>query len=109
VDDQRGCPTFAADLAVAVRRLVAGRFAGIYHVTNQGAVSWYGFVRDVLAAAGHDPDRVRPVTTAELDPPRPARRPANSVLGDAALRHAGLPTLRHYREPLRELVEAMRG
>lgn len=109
VDDQRGCPTFTADLAVAVRRLVAGRLPGTFHVTNQGAVSWYEFVGDVLAAAGHDPARVRPITTAELDPPRPAPRPANSVLDNAALRLAGLPLLRHYRAPLGELVQALAG
>jgi dTDP-4-dehydrorhamnose reductase len=109
VDDQRGCPTFTADLAVAVRRLTVGRFAGTYHVTNAGPVSWFEFVGDVLEAAGHDRSRVRPITTAELDPPRPAPRPANSVLDNAALRAAGLPAMRHYREPLRELVEAMLG
>jgi dTDP-4-dehydrorhamnose reductase len=109
VDDQRGCPTFTADLAVAVRRLVAGRYAGTYHVTNAGPVSWYEFVGDVLEAAGHDRGRVRPIATADLDPPRPAPRPTNSVLDNAAMRHSGLPGLRHYREPLRELVEAMLG
>ena len=64
---------------------------GTFHVTNQGATTWYGFVRDILEPAGADPDKVRPITTAELDPPRPAPRPANSVLDNAALRHAGLP------------------
>jgi dTDP-4-dehydrorhamnose reductase len=104
VDDQRGCPTFTADLAPLVRRLAAERRPGVYHATNQGAVSWYEFVRDVVAAAGRDPDMVRPISTAELDPPRPAPRPANSVLDNAALRAAGIPLLRHYREPLGELV-----
>ena len=73
---------------------------GTCHITNQGAVTWYGFVRDVLAAVGEDPDRVRPITTAELDPPRPAHRPANSVLDNAALRAAGFPPLQHYRDAL---------
>jgi dTDP-4-dehydrorhamnose reductase len=104
VDDQRGCPTFTADLAPVVRRLAAERVGGIFHVTNQGAVSWYEFVRDIVAAAGRDPAIVRPISTAELDPPRPAPRPANSVLANAALAAAGIPLLRHYREPLRELV-----
>jgi dTDP-4-dehydrorhamnose reductase len=107
VDDQRGHPSFTADLAVGVRRLAAARIPGLFHMTNQGAVSWYEFVRAVLASAGHDPARVRPITTAELDPPRPAPRPANSVLDNAALRLAGEPLLPHYRESLDKLVATL--
>jgi dTDP-4-dehydrorhamnose reductase len=104
VDDQRGHPTFTADLAVAIRRLVIDRRPGVFHVTNQGAVSWYEFAREVMAAAGLDPDRVRPITTAELQPPRPAPRPANSVLDNAALRLSGIEPLADFREPLARLV-----
>jgi dTDP-4-dehydrorhamnose reductase len=109
VDDQRGHPTFAADLAPALRTLAADRRSGTFHLTNSGAVSWYEFVREVLSAAGHDPDRVRPIATADLDPPRPAPRPANSVLENAAWRAAGYEPLRDFREPLAELVERLRG
>lgn len=109
VDDQHGCPTFTGDLAPMVRRLAVDRRAGVYHVTNQGAVSWYEFVRDVVSAAGYDPDMVAPISTADLQPPRPAPRPANSVLDNAALRESGIPLLRHYREPLGELVEQLAG
>ncbi len=104
VDDQRGKPTFTADLAPALHRLAVDRRAGIHHVTNQGAVSWYEFVREILTASGHDPDRVRPIATSDLDPPRPAPRPANSVLDDIAWRAAGYEPLRDFREPLAELV-----
>jgi dTDP-4-dehydrorhamnose reductase len=104
VDDQRGCPTFTADLAPAVRRFALDRRAGLYHVTNQGAVSWYEFARAILSAGGKDPAVVRPIATAELDPPRPAPRPANSVLDNAALRASGLALLRDFREPLTEFV-----
>lgn len=107
VDDQHGCPTFTTDLADAVRRLAVDRRTGVYHVTNAGAVSWYDFVRDIVAAAGHDPAMVHPITTADLDPPRPAPRPANSVLDNAAMRLGGLPALRHYRDPLHELVDRL--
>ncbi len=109
VDDQRGCPTFTSDLAPLVRRLADERRSGVFHVTNQGAVSWYEFVRDIVAAVGRDPAMVHPITTADLDPPRPAPRPANSVLDNAALRAAGIPLLRHYREPLAELVRRLEG
>jgi dTDP-4-dehydrorhamnose reductase len=107
VDDQRGCPSFTADLAPAIRRLAAERRAGVHHVTNQGATTWYGFVRDIVELAGHDPAKVRPITTAELQPPRPATRPANSVLDNAALRLGGLPLLPHYRESLERLLREL--
>jgi dTDP-4-dehydrorhamnose reductase len=108
VDDQRGHPTFTADLAPMVRRLALDRRAGVYHVTNQGAVSWYEFARAVLAAAGLDPARVQPIATADLQPPRAAPRPANSVLDNAVLRAAGLPLLADFHEPLEQLVRALR-
>ena len=104
VDDQRGCPTFTADLAPMVRRLAVDRRAGVHHVTNQGAVSWFEFVREIVSETGRDPSMVHPIATADLDPPRPARRPANSVLDNAVLRLGDVPLLRHHRDPLRELV-----
>jgi dTDP-4-dehydrorhamnose reductase len=107
VDDQRGHPTFTADLAPALRRLALDRRPGLHHVTNQGAVSWFEFAGAVLAAAGEDPGRVKPISTADLDPPRPAPRPANSVLDNAALRAAGLPLLDDFRVPLARLVRTL--
>ncbi|MGH9136830.1 MAG: dTDP-4-dehydrorhamnose reductase [Acidimicrobiales bacterium] len=107
VDDQRGSPSFTRDLAVAIRRLAVGRLPGTFHVTNQGETTWYDFVRDILDAGGWSPDQVRPITTADLDPPRPAPRPANSVLDNAALRLSGLPLLPHYRESLDRLLKEM--
>jgi dTDP-4-dehydrorhamnose reductase len=107
VDDQRGSPTFTDDLAAAIRRLAVARLPGTFHVTNQGDTTWYGFVRDILEASGEDPGKVRPITTAELDPPRPAPRPANSVLDNAALRLGGLPLLPHYRDTLSRTVRAL--
>ena len=108
VDDQRGCPTFTADLAQMVRRLAVERRSGVHHVTNDGAVSWYEFVRAIVAETGRDASMVHPISTADLDPPRPAPRPANSVLDNASLRLAGVTPLRHHREPLRELVARLR-
>ncbi len=107
VDDQRGHPTFADDLASKIIELVVARRTGTFHVTNQGAVSWFEFAQDVLRAAGLDPSRVLPVSTADLDPPRPAPRPANSVLDNAALRLSGLALLDDYRVPLQRLVDRL--
>jgi dTDP-4-dehydrorhamnose reductase len=104
VNDQRGHPTFAADLAPMIVRIVVDRRPGVFHVTNQGVTSWYEFARAVLEAAGLDAGLVRPIATADLDPPRPAPRPANSVLDNAALRLSGLALLPHYRDSLAPLV-----
>jgi len=108
VDDQRGHPTFTADLAPVLRRLALDRRPGLFHVTNQGAVSWYEFAGAVLAAAGEDPSRVKPIATADLQPARPAPRPANSVLRNAALEASGLPLLDDFRAPLARLVTRLR-
>ncbi|HEX7276466.1 MAG TPA: sugar nucleotide-binding protein, partial [Acidimicrobiales bacterium] len=102
-----GHPTFAADLASMIKRLVVDQRPGTFHVTNQGAVSWYEFAQAVLAAAGHDPGRVKPVTTAELLPPRPAPRPANSVLDNAVLRLSGVALLDDHHVPLERLVKEL--
>jgi dTDP-4-dehydrorhamnose reductase len=107
VDDQRGCPTFTADLAVALRRLAVHRIGGRFHVSNAGAVTWFDFARACFARAGHDPDRVVAVTTEELVPRRPAPRPAFSVLDNAAVRAAGLPLLPHWEEQLAASIRAL--
>jgi len=104
VADQRGNPTFTADLAPLLRRLALERRGGVHHVTNQGAVSWFEFAKAVVAAAGGDPSIVDPLATADLDPPRPAARPANSVLDNTVLRASGIPLLRDFHAPLEELV-----
>jgi dTDP-4-dehydrorhamnose reductase len=66
-------------------------------------------VRAVLVEAGADAERVLPITTAELDPPRPAPRPANSVLDNMALRLSGLPALPDWQDGLTRLVAALRA
>jgi dTDP-4-dehydrorhamnose reductase len=109
VDDQHGSPTFTADLAPAIVTLGLDRRPGVFHVTNSGTTTWWGFVRAVLAEAGADPDRVQPIGTADLDPVRyPAPRPANSVLDNMALRLSGLPALPDWQDGLARLVSALR-
>ncbi len=105
VDDQRGCPTFTPDLAVAIRRLAVDRRPGVFHVTNQGATTWFVLAGEVLRLAGTDPDRAHPISTAEYGAAAP--RPANSVLDNAALRGTGLALLPDYHEPLERLVKEL--
>jgi dTDP-4-dehydrorhamnose reductase len=107
VDDQRGCPTFTADLAKAIVRLALDRRPGIFHVTNRGETTWFGFAQATLAEAGLDPARVEAIATSDLSPPRPAPRPANSRLDNAALRLSGLPLLPDWQESLSRLVDTL--
>ena len=111
VDDQRGHPTFADDLAAMVARLVV-RATGRACSTSptRARCSWFEFA---AGGAGRgradDPGRVEPIATADLDPPRPAPRPANSVLDNAALRLSGIDLLDHYEAPLSRLVAHLRS
>lgn len=88
VDDQRGCPTYAADLAALLGALAACDARGIFHGTNRGACTWFAFARETARLAGLDPALISPCTTAEY--PTPARRPACSVLLDTRLAALGV-------------------
>jgi dTDP-4-dehydrorhamnose reductase len=107
VDDQVGNPTFADDAARMIVHLADSGHAGVWHVTNQGSVSWYEFAREVMRAAALDPSRVKPVKTRDLVPARPAPRPANSVLENKRLRDADIALLDDFRVPLARLVKQL--
>jgi dTDP-4-dehydrorhamnose reductase len=100
VDDQLGAPTWTAQLAAALVEL--GRSptaaAGTYHCTNSASTTWFGFARAIFEELGADPSRVLPTNTANF--PRPAPRPAYSVLSDRAWRGAGLTALPDWRSAL---------
>jgi dTDP-4-dehydrorhamnose reductase len=87
VNDQRGCPTYTLDLANAIAALTRKQASGIVHVTNSGSCSWFEFARSILTARSPQ-TKVIPVTTAEF--PRPAKRPAYSVLSSLSLRGFGI-------------------
>jgi dTDP-4-dehydrorhamnose reductase len=78
VDDQVGCPTFTGHLAEALVPLADSEDYGIHHMAASGSCSWFEFAREIFTRARVD-TRVEPCTTAEF--PRPAPRPAYSVLG----------------------------
>jgi dTDP-4-dehydrorhamnose reductase len=100
VNDQRGCPTFTRDLASALVQLCRASARGIVHVTNSGDCTWYEFATEIVRVSGMPPV-VRPMTTAEF--PRPARRPAYSVLSPASL-HAYGTRMPEWQDALRRYL-----
>jgi dTDP-4-dehydrorhamnose reductase len=91
VDDQTGSPTWSADLARGLVEAALSPARGLLHATNTGSTTWFGLARRVFELAGADPARVLPTTTEAF--PRPAARPAYSVLDPASWTAAGLEAL----------------
>jgi len=103
VDDQRGQPTWTVELAHAIVGLVEAQAPfGTYHGTSSGETTWFGFAQAIFTGLGLDPARVRPTTSDMF--PRPAARPANSVLGHEAWTRASLAALPDWRVALREAL-----
>lgn len=108
VDDQCGQPTWTADVAAKIIELGGPQVpAGIYHATSSGQVTWCGLAREVFALLGADPARVRPVSTSAF--PRPAPRPAYSVLSHAGWARAGLAPIGDWRHSLAQALPALLG
>lgn len=105
VDDQVGSPTYAADLADAMARLLSRGLTGTYHVTNGGTCSWYEFAREILRLAGFASVPLSRMTSEELD--RPARRPGLSALANVAWQAAGLSPLRPWGKALADMLSAL--
>ncbi|MFC9159522.1 dTDP-4-dehydrorhamnose reductase [Streptomyces fungicidicus] len=111
VDDQRGQPTWSADLAGLLLALGRGALAGtappgVYHGTSSGETTWYGLTREIFRLLGADPDRVHPTTSEAFV--RPAPRPAYSVLGHDRFAVAGVAPLRDWRAALAEAFPRIR-
>jgi dTDP-4-dehydrorhamnose reductase len=100
VDDQRGSPTYVGHLAEATKELLE-RADGVWHLAADGDCTWADFAEAIFDEAGAD-CRVRRITTAEF--PRPARRPAYSVLRSE---RAGAPRLPHWRDGLRACLACL--
>jgi dTDP-4-dehydrorhamnose reductase len=104
VNDQVGSPTYAADLAELIMKIITDSHtstsnwkAGIYNFSNEGIISWYDFaqaIKEIIAC----PCDVKPVTTADY--PTPAKRPAYSVLDKTKIQQAFAMQLKNWKESL---------
>jgi dTDP-4-dehydrorhamnose reductase len=100
VNDQRGCPTYAADLAAAIIQLCRANASGIVHATNSGDCTWFEFAREIVRGSGLGTE-VRPVNSTQMA--RPAPRPAYSVLSPKSLQRFGI-TLPTWQDALRRYL-----
>ncbi len=102
VNDQRGNPTFADDLAEAILTIASQPKPGIYHLAGQGTATWFAFAREIFGDQGPD---LEPVTTADY--PTPATRPANSVLDCSKAKATFAVELPHWKDGLKRMLSAL--
>jgi dTDP-4-dehydrorhamnose reductase len=114
INDQRGAPTSTHSLARATAAIINEYFvegwrdgSGIYHMTDSGSTSWFGFAKAILERAsksfGVPLPRLVPITSAEY--PTPARRPLNSVLSCEKLRASFGISMPHWEDSLDEVLD----
>lgn len=101
VSDQRGCPTHAGDLAVAIKQVLGTNLKGFAHATGAGDCTWYDLALEIVSLMG-SPVRVKPISTAESK--RVAQRPYYAVLSNRVLAEAGI-SLPHWKDALGRFVK----
>ncbi|MCG7899171.1 MAG: dTDP-4-dehydrorhamnose reductase [Candidatus Thiodiazotropha weberae] len=111
VDDQIGAPTWSRMIAEATAQVIgqlqsgakhAEELKGVYHLTNSGETSWYGFAREILELSGESCSLL-PIATHEY--PTPARRPAYSVLDNSKLNQVFSLTMPDWSSTLKRCME----
>ncbi len=105
VHDQIGSPTYTVDLARFLLQLIQTEKYGIYHASNSGHCSWHEFAQAIFETAGLQVN-VLPVTTEQF--PRPAKRPAYSVMDHSAIRSNDLQDLPHWRDGLERFLATVK-
>ena len=104
VDDQIGSPTYTADLARVICDMIPTEKYGIYHVCNEGYMSWAGFARLIMAGRGLRCS-VIPVPTSGY--PTPARRPLNSRMSTRRLRESGFGPMPTVEDALSRFMQGL--
>jgi len=111
IDDQFGSPTWARDIAGAIKALVQHQARGTYHYTDAGSTSWHGFATAILAGAA-EAGFTLGTTTVEAIPtsgyPTPAARPAYSVLDTGKIQPLLEAPIPHWQESLNRMLKELR-
>jgi dTDP-4-dehydrorhamnose reductase len=109
VNDQYGCPTYAADLAAAVLQIIASgksnQYPGIYHYSNSGITNWYEFAVAIKKITGSN-CMVNPITTAKYL--TPAKRPAYSVLDTTKITETFGLNISHWENSLKKCLALLK-
>ena len=102
--DQVGTPTYAKDLAVAIMNVLTAEqwYSGVYHFSDEGAISWYDFTKAIHRIAGITTCDVKPCTTAEY--PTKAKRPHFSVLDKSKYKTTFNASIPYWEDSLRECI-----
>jgi dTDP-4-dehydrorhamnose reductase len=102
VNDQTGNPTSTDALAALIEQLIDNPLPGVVHGSCEGSATWYEFASKIFELCSLKRE-LQPCTTAEF--PRPAPRPANSMLEKRVLSMAGFPPMPHWRDALERFVK----
>jgi dTDP-4-dehydrorhamnose reductase len=106
VDDQVGSPTYAADLAEVIMQIISSQQwkPGIYHYSNDGVISWYGFAGAIKELSGST-CKINPIATSDF--PTPAKRPAYSVLDKTKIQQTFGIELKGWKQGLAVCLEIL--
>ena len=107
VADQIGTPTYAADLAAAIVRIlpqISTANKGVYHFTNEGVCSWYDFARKIMELSGLD-CKVKPIPSSAY--PTKATRPFYSVLDKSKIKQTFNIEIEHWEEGLKRCLKQL--
>lgn len=110
VDDQWGSPTYARDLAEAILGIISsGKYldnCGIWHFTDEGETTWFGFAREIASVGGYGNCNVHPCSTEDY--PTKAARPAYSVLDKNKFKKTFSAEIPHWKDSLKRCMENIR-
>ncbi|MEO8764837.1 MAG: dTDP-4-dehydrorhamnose reductase [Ginsengibacter sp.] len=109
VNDQYGCPTYAADLAEIIMKVIeeskeGNQFNGIVNYSNSGITTWFEFAGAIKALV-HSPCKIRPVATSQY--PTPARRPQHSVMDTSKIKNMLNTGIPFWKDSLEKCIDRL--
>lgn len=104
VNDQRGNPTHANDLAYHILKLIETEEYGVYHCTGKGECTWYDFAKMIIELSGEKCE-VKPCTSEEYK--TPAKRPEYSSLDNMMLRNTVGDEMRDWKDAIKSFVDKL--